>query len=169
MPDKPSHPRRFRLGLRAVLVLVACCAVLLWAGRRVLDILSPVRSVARRVDFGMDLDRQNAIETLIRASGKEIDIALPALLKLEATAPPADRGPLLVAMANLLVERLSPSISAPTRPDPETATEEARLVVDAVREGLKSSDEATRGSRGRPPFHAHARDAPHRSCPGEGT
>ena len=72
------------------MVMVACSAVLFWAVRRISDNLSPARDVARRVEYDMDLDRQAAIETLIRASGTEIDVALPALIKLQAMPGPTN-------------------------------------------------------------------------------
>ena len=60
--------------------------VLLWAVRKLSDNLSPVRVAARNVEYGMNLDRQSAVEMLSQASGDEIDVALPALIKLQASA-----------------------------------------------------------------------------------
>ncbi len=142
-----KRPRRvtWRFSVRTLLVVVACSAMVLWSARRVWDTLSPVRAEARRIADGVESDRQRAIQTLIEASDAEIDVALPALIKLETTAGPGDRGELLAGMASLLIERLSPDVRrGKTPPAPETTAWQTRTVVEILSAGLKGPDDATR-------------------------
>lgn len=145
-PGPPANRRRMasRFNVQAILVLVACAAALLWALRKISDDLSPVRDIARRVEYDMEIDRETAIETLTYASGTEIDVALPALIKLQDNVGPADRGRLLSAIASLLEERLSPSAPASSKPAPEVAAREALSVLDVLDDALKSPEGATR-------------------------
>jgi HEAT repeat protein len=135
--------------MREVLVLVACCAVLFWSVRRISDNLSPVRVASRQLEFDLGGDRQTALETLTQASGGEIDVALPALIKLQAGAGPEERAKCLSGMTGLLIERLTtlkrgPASSSP--PDPETTAWQARSVVDLLLSALKSPDDPTRAA-----------------------
>jgi HEAT repeat protein len=145
--DGTHRSSPFRLGVREALLVVACCAVLLWAVRKISDNLRPVRVVARNVEYGMKLDRQGAVEMLSQASGAEIDVALPALLKLQASAGPDDHGKILAGMTGLLIERFTPwtrGSAPPLPPVPESTAGQARAVIDALCTGLTSSDDATR-------------------------
>jgi HEAT repeat protein len=135
--------------MRKIFLLVACSAVVLWAVRRISDNLSPVRVASRQLEFDLGGDCQTAIETLTQASGGEIDVALPALIKLQAGAGPEERAKCLSGMTGLLIERLTPLNRGPalaTLPDPETVAWQARSVVDALLSALKSPDDATRAA-----------------------
>jgi HEAT repeat protein len=140
---------RFRIGMREVFLLVACSAVVLWAVRRVSDHLNPVRVAARQLQYDLGGDRQAALETLTQASGSEIDVALPLLIKLQAGAGPEERAKCLSGMTALLIERLAPlnrGPASPNLPDPETVARQARSVVDVLLSALKSPDDATRAA-----------------------
>ncbi len=145
-PDVGKKPRRvfFRIGLRILLGLVACVAVVLWTLRKLSDELSAVRKIAHQVEYGLDLDQSSAIETLTQATGEEIDVALPALIKLQAGAKPDDRSKILIGMAGMLTERLEPRVPGLTPASPQAAAPTMRLAVETLCAALSSPQDATR-------------------------
>ena len=136
----------FRIAMWAFTVVIACGALVLWTMREYTDQLSPARAAARRVRWGLPIDRQETIETLLQASAEEIDVALPAVLKLQSTAGPEEQPRLLAGMTNLFIDRLtsrrlgSPLIAF------EVAASMAQSVVDTLCAALQSPDDATRAA-----------------------
>ncbi len=142
------YRRILRSGLQTLLALVACTFVGLWTVQNILNELSPVRDAARRVKNGVDPDRHDAIETLIQATGEDIEVALPALITLEASGETDNRSELLTGMTHLLIQRVWIKVgSAPSAP--ETISRHARSVFQALQAASKSPDDETRTAAAR--------------------
>ncbi|MGC8643059.1 MAG: HEAT repeat domain-containing protein, partial [Isosphaeraceae bacterium] len=155
--DDGSPPRTARGPGRKILrivmwvftVVAVCCAMGVWTMREYSDQMSPARAVARRVRWGLPFDRQETIDTLLQASGEEIDVALPAVIKLEATAGPEEQARLLSGMTNLLISRLtSRTLGSPPLAF-EVASPLAQSVLDTLCAALLSPDDATRAAAAR--------------------
>jgi HEAT repeat protein len=84
-PPAPSRPRGYRVNLKTLLALVACCASLLWAWRSAQD-ADPTNKVVRTLRYGDVAGRREAAARLAACDGEEARRVVPALI--QATADP---------------------------------------------------------------------------------
>lgn len=86
--DGPKRVRRFQTGVRTLIVLVACCAAVLWAWRNLSENYDPVlveaRSIQKRaigmLRSGKPAERVTAIVELERLRHGDSSIAIPPLI-----------------------------------------------------------------------------------------
>jgi HEAT repeat protein len=86
--DRPQKSRRFQTSVWTLVVLVACCALILWAARRFWENSDPVRVVARSVQnraiaalrSGKSADRVDAVHELERLAGGDRALAIRSLI-----------------------------------------------------------------------------------------
>ena len=86
--DQPKRARRLQTGVRTLIVLVACCGVILWTVRRVQENSDPVLVEARAIQkraigmlrTGKPADRVDAVHELVRLNAGERAVAIPPLI-----------------------------------------------------------------------------------------
>ena len=86
--DQPKRARRLQTGVRTLIVLVACCGLILWTVRRVQENSDPVLAEARAIQkraigmlrAGKPADRMDAVHELVRLNAGERAVAIPPLI-----------------------------------------------------------------------------------------
>ncbi|MFI5460104.1 MAG: HEAT repeat domain-containing protein [Isosphaerales bacterium] len=76
----PKKARRFQTGVRTLIVLVACCGLLLWAGRYLWESQHPAVAAVRGLQAPKASERINAIRDLKSVDQQESMLAIPPLL-----------------------------------------------------------------------------------------
>jgi len=77
---QPTTARRFQTGVRALIVLVACSGVLLWAGRTVWESQHPAFVAALGLRASKPSERISAIRELASVDPQESTLAIPPLM-----------------------------------------------------------------------------------------
>jgi HEAT repeat protein len=77
---KPKNGRRLQTGVRTLIVLVACCGVMLWAARYLWESQHPVLAAARGLQSRNPSERMNAIRELVHIGIGDSRVAIPPLV-----------------------------------------------------------------------------------------
>jgi HEAT repeat protein len=91
-PDvSPQKARRALTGVRGLIVVIACCGVLMWATRTMWESQHPAIAAARGIDARRASDRLAAIRTLASVGPDDGIIAIPIAMGRLADADPGVR------------------------------------------------------------------------------
>src|SRR5438309_9925485 len=77
---KARNPRRLQTGVRGLIVVVACCGVIMWAARSLWEGQHPSIAAARGLRSRDPSDRARAARELAAAGEVEPGLAIPPLI-----------------------------------------------------------------------------------------
>jgi HEAT repeat protein len=83
---RPQRARRYRYGVRGMIAIIACCAVLMWAVRTLWESQHPAIVLARGLDARKASERIAAIRSLASVGVDDGIVAIPLVMKRLADA-----------------------------------------------------------------------------------